>query len=112
MSHIAAQTKAMGGAAATSTAAADATSSTSRVRASESAGASTMAQHIAAMPDPVRLQMRVIAQTSLNEDHALEQVIALLVPGSARKQSAVIAAFRSNESLRTQWQRTFELLQA
>ncbi len=110
MSHIAAHTTAKEAFDAASTVAASSTVASSRVRAAGPAGDDSMAMQIAAMPDPVRMQMQVIARTSLNEDHALEQIIELLVQGGPEKRAAIVTAFRSNDALRTQWQRTFELL--
>jgi hypothetical protein len=67
---------------------------------------------IVALPDPLRLQMSLVARKASSSDEALEPVLRLLVPGSPAKLAAIAQAFRTNEPMREQWERTFEILRA
>ena len=67
---------------------------------------------IVALPDPLRLRMSLVARQAASSDAALEPVLHLLVDGSPAKISAIAHAFRTNEPLREQWERTFEILRA
>lgn len=58
----------------------------------------------------VRLQMELIVRAAVSPDAALPQVIELLVPGDSTRQAAIIAAISTNEPLREQWERTWEVL--
>jgi hypothetical protein len=62
------------------------------------------------LPDPVRVAMSLIVRQADSPDAALGPVIELLVAGDAAKHAAIVAAFRSNEPLREQWLRTYEIL--
>lgn len=75
-------------------------------------GAGRLAEQMRALPEPVRLQMALIAQGAASSDEALAPVIELLVDGSPAKRTAIVTAFRTNEPLREQWERTFEILRA
>ena len=74
---------------------------------------SNLAAQVAALPSPIRLQMQLIAIRSARPDDALVPIIDLLVPdGSVQKRAAIVTAFRANDSLREQWERTWEILRA
>ena len=59
-------------------------------------------------PD-VQLKMELLARVSASPETALPHVIALLVEGDA-KRIAVIEAINTNDPLREQWHRTWEVL--
>ena len=62
------------------------------------------------VPPAVRLQMELIARASSDPEAALPEVIALLVPGPAAKRAAIVTAISTNDPLREQWERTWEVL--
>lgn len=74
------------------------------------AGTSRLADQVRALPEPVRLQMSLIARGANSSEEALEPIIELLVDGSVAKRAAIANAFRTNEPLREQWERTYEIL--
>lgn len=65
---------------------------------------------IAALPEPLRLAMALLAKQAAGPDEALGPIIGLLVDGDADKQASIVNAFRTNEPLREQWLRTYEIL--
>ncbi|MCW2923611.1 MAG: hypothetical protein JWM98_1015 [Thermoleophilia bacterium] len=62
------------------------------------------------LPAPVRLQMQLVVCASASPDDALPDVIALLVPGLAAKQAAIVSAISGTDPLREQWERTWHAL--
>lgn len=62
------------------------------------------------VPVAVRLQMELVARSTATPAAALPDVIALLVPGDAARRVAIVAAISSNDPLREQWERTWEVL--
>lgn len=62
------------------------------------------------VPVAVRLQMELVARSTATPAAALPDVIALLVPGDPARSTAVVAAINSNDPLREQWERTWEVL--
>lgn len=73
---------------------------------------SGLASQVAALPEPIRLHMQLIARTASSSDAALAPIIELLVDGSPQKRAAIVTAFRSHDALRAQWERTYEILRA
>jgi hypothetical protein len=69
-----------------------------------------LASELDALPSFVRRQMQVIARASSSSDDAQEPIIGLLVAGSETKRAAIVAAFRSNEPLRRQWESAYRHL--
>lgn len=65
---------------------------------------------LGALPSPLRMAMSLIARRAGGPDAALEPVIDLLVEGDSAKRGAIVNAFRTNEPLREQWLRTYEIL--
>ena len=60
--------------------------------------------------DPaIRLRMELLARASASPETALPFVIALLVDGDERR-AAIVDAINTNDALREQWQRTWEVL--
>lgn len=62
------------------------------------------------VPDGVRLHMELVARASVSPEAALPQVIALLVEGDDARRAAIITAINTNDALREQWERTWEVL--
>lgn len=62
------------------------------------------------VPDAVRLHMELVARASVSPEAALAPIIALLVPGDETRQDAIVAAIGSNDPLREQWERTWDVL--
>jgi hypothetical protein len=62
------------------------------------------------VPDGVRLHMELVARASASPETALAPIIALLVPGDEVRQAAIVAAISTNDPLREQWERTWEVL--
>jgi hypothetical protein len=58
----------------------------------------------------VRLQMELVVRRSASPEAALPTVIELLVPGSPAKRAAIVTAITTNDPLREQWERTWEVL--
>lgn len=60
--------------------------------------------------DPaVQLKMELLARASASPETALPFVIALLVEGDERRD-AIVSAISTNDALREQWHRTWEVL--
>ena len=57
----------------------------------------------------LRLRMELVARASASPDAALPYVVALLVEGDERR-AAIVEAFATNDALREQWHRTWEVL--
>lgn len=57
----------------------------------------------------VRLKLELLARASASPETALPHVIALLVEGDDRR-AAIIEAISTNDPLREQWHRTWEVL--
>lgn len=91
-------------------AAASFTSSTRFGRSPGRAPRALGADSFAALPEPVRLSMSLIARQAAGPDQALAPVIDLLVDGDAEERAAIVKAFQTNEPLREQWLRTYEIL--
>lgn len=83
------------------------TTLSSRLRESRAEAASTM---FGDLEDATRLHMELLARASVSPDAVLPDVIALLVPGDAARRAAIVAAIRSSDPLREQWERTWEVL--
>lgn len=62
------------------------------------------------VPAQLRREIALAAQAASGVDVALQAVIALLVPGSTERRAAIVEAFTTNEALRAQWLRTYEIL--
>jgi hypothetical protein len=58
----------------------------------------------------IRLQMELVARCSASPETALPKVIELLVPGDPAKRAAIVSAISTNDPLREQWERTWEVL--
>jgi len=65
-----------------------------------------------ALPAPVRQAMVNAVASASSADEALAPVISLLVDGPDAKRDAIVQAFRTNDPLREQWERTYEILRA
>ena len=65
---------------------------------------------LAGVPAVVRMQMELVACASATPEDALAPVIELLVDGSPQKRAAIVAAISTNDPLREQWERTWEVL--
>jgi hypothetical protein len=72
--------------------------------------ANSLEAQVNALPSPVRMQMQLIARSATGPDEALTPIIELLVGGSVQKRLAIVNAFKTHDSLREQWERTFEIL--
>jgi hypothetical protein len=77
---------------------------------SDRSAAQSDALGLASLPDPVRLAMSAIAHQAGSPEAALEPVIGLLVGDDPAKCAAIVNAFQTNEPLREQWLRTYEIL--
>jgi len=96
--------------AATSGAAGSSTTSFTRFTARQEPARHVGAVSFASLAEPVRLAMGLIARQAKSPDDALEPIIDLLVRDEPAKRDAIITAFRTNEPLREQWLRTYEIL--
>ena len=64
------------------------------------------------VPHDQRLQMELVARASRTPDDALDQVLSILLGGTGERHAAVAGAFRANDALREQWERTWEILRS
>jgi hypothetical protein len=64
------------------------------------------------VPVAVRMQMELIARSSETPNEALPLIIELLVTGDDvdAKRTAIVEAISTNDPLREQWERTWEVL--
>lgn len=62
------------------------------------------------LPDATRLAMEAIVRRAATPEQALPLVIDLLVPGSVERHDSIVAAIETNDGLREQWERTWQVL--
>ena len=81
-------------------------------RIQSSAPRASLEAQLDALPAHVRLAMVTVAASASSADEALAPVISLLVDGPEDKRAAIVEAFRTNFLLRSQWERTYQILRA